>query len=362
MEGKRLDFPDIAKGLGIIFVLFSHSCGFPVFGNAIVAFYMPMYFFISGYVYKPGRSVSENIRRRLKQLLIPYVGFTFLLYAEHIVLAALKHELTRETILMPLLGALYSRAVLYADMTGENVEFFTISNNPMWFITAMAVASIIFYFLVEQFIRNRRFMIVTTVVLTAITAAFTYCPVLMPWSIDTAFACALFMLAGAWLGNREYFSDENKKKFPVIYVCLAAAVYGCLCEIAKPINLSLRDYGYDGILGTAWFLAAAFTGIIIFLWICRYLERFSWTKVLILVGKHTFTIMCLHILMIKYLNKIYYMFHFGFDFTRQSLWYWLYWIVIHVVIIAACIGFDKVKGWIKNKWRKMEDYKWKRYQ
>lgn len=357
MEGKRLDFPDIAKGLGIIFVLFSHSCGFPIFGNAIVAFYMPMYFFVSGYVYKPGRSVSENIRRRLRQLLIPYAGFTLLLYAEHIVVAAVKQELTAEALWKPLLGALYSRALLYADLRADNIEFFTISNNPMWFITAMAVASIIFYILAERFINSPKAAIVTTAVLAAITAVFTYCPVLMPWSLDTAFACALFMLAGAWLGSRNYFGDENKERFSFLFVCLAAVVYGIICEAAKPVNLSLRDYGYKGILGAVWFLAAAFAGIIIFLWLCRYMERFRWSKVFIIVGKHTFTIMCLHIVMIKYLNKIY--FRLGFDFTRQSVWYWLYWIVVHIVIITACIGFDKAVTWLKGRlggcrWRKFQ--------
>lgn len=347
MEGKRLDFPDIAKGLGIIFVLFSHSCGFPIFGNAVVAFYMPMYFFVSGYVYKPGRSVSENIRRRLRQLLIPYAGFTLLLYAEHIVVAAVKHELTAEALWKPLLGAIYSRALLYADLRVDNIEFFTISNNPMWFITAMAVASIIFYILAEQFISSPKAAIVTTAVLTAVTAVFTYCPVLMPWSLDTAFACALFMLAGAWLGSRNYFGDGNKERFPLLFVCLAAVVYGVICEAAEPINLSLRDYGYDGILGAVWFLAAAFAGIIIFLWLCRYLEHLRVSKLLIVVGKHTFTIMCLHIVMIKYLNKVY--FRMGFDFTRQSVRYWLYWIVVHVIIIAACIGFDKTVAWLKNR-------------
>lgn len=347
MEGKRLGFLDIAKGLGIIFVLFSHSCGFPIFGNAIVAFYMPMFFFISGYLYKTGRSVSENIRRRLKQLLIPYAGFTLLLYCEHIVVGLVKHELTAEGIWMPLVGALYSRAVLFADLSGKNIEFFIISNNPMWFITAMAVASIIFYILAEQFISSQKTMIATTIILSAVTAVFTYCPVLMPWSIDTGFACALFMLAGAWLGSINYYSDENKERFPLVFVCLAAVVYGVLCEVAKPINLSLRDYGYQGILGALWFLAAAFAGTIIFLWLCRYLERFQWSKVFIIVGKHTFTIMCLHIVMIKYLNKVYFI--LGFDFARQSVQYWLYWIVVHVIIIAGCIEFDRAVAWLRDR-------------
>lgn len=347
MEGKRLDFPDIAKGLGIIFVLFSHSCGFLLFGNAIVAFYMPMFFFLSGYVYKPGRSVSENIRRRLKQLLIPYAGFTLLLYAEHIAVAVVKHELTREAVVMPLLGALYSRAFLYADLSGKNIEFFLISNNPMWFITAMAAASVIFYILAERSISSRQVMIAAVAVLSAVTAVFTYCPILMPWSLDTASACALFMLAGAWLGSRNYFGDENKGRFPLVFVCLAALVYGVLCEAAKPINLSLRDYGYEGIVGAVWFLAAAFAGTIIFLWLCRYLEKFRFSKVFIAVGKHTFTIMCLHMVMIKYLNKIY--FWLGLDLSRGSVLYWLYWIAVHVIIIIACMGFDKAVLWLKNR-------------
>lgn len=348
MESKRLDFLDIAKGLGIIFVLYSHSCGFPVFGNAVVAFYMPLFFFISGYVYKPGRPFGANVKRKLKQLLIPYAGYTLILYAEHILLGLIQNELTKESVVMPLIGALYSRAALFADMSGENVEFFLISNGPLWFITAMAAASIVFYLLVEHFLKNKKNMIIITSVLVAITAVFTYCPVLLPWSLDTVSACALFMLAGAGLGKCNFYSEKNKKKYNIILVVSVMLLYCVIAEIANPINMSLRDFGYPGVIGAIWFMAAAFMGTLVFLWICRHIERFGFTKVFIIIGKHTYSIMALHILMFKYLTKVYYLFGMTFEFNRTSIWYWIYWAVVYVIVIVACIVWDYVLSGTKK--------------
>ncbi len=352
MEKKRLDFLDIAKGIGIIFVLYSHSSGFPIFGNAVVDFYMPLFFFVSGYVYKQGRTPAENIKRKMKQLIIPYVGYTLLLYAEHILTRAMKHELTKEAVFMPLLGAAYSRAALYADMSGENVEFMLLSNGPMWFITAMAVASVIFYLLVNRFLENNRNMVVISVILAAITAVFTYCPYLLPWSVDTAFACALFMLLGAKLGHTDYYGDENKNRYNVLFVLLAGLVYCVVTEFVNPINISIREYGYPGIVGAMWFLTVAATGIIIFLWICKHIEKFKWTRIFIMVGRHTFSIMALHIFLVKYLNKAYYLFKMNFQFDRSCIWYWVYWTVIYVVVIGLCMVFDAVIGRIKIKLKK----------
>lgn len=353
MEKKRLNFLDIAKGFGIILVLYSHSCGFPIFGYSVVAFYMPLFFFVSGYVYKEGRTPIENIKRKLKQLLIPYAGFTLLLYAENVILGYLKHELTKEMLIMPLLGAIYSRGALFADMTGDNVYFFTLSNGPMWFITAMAVASVIFYLLVDYFLENKKNMIAISAVLVAITIVFSYCPILLPWSIDTSFACALFMLSGAKLASINYYSDENKQRFPIWLVLLAMLVFCVVTQSARAINLSIRDYGYPGIIGSLWFLSAASAGVILFLWICKYIEKYKWTKVIIAVGKHTYSIMALHLFLVKYLNKAYFIFHMTFQFDRSCIWYWVYWSVLFVFVILICIIFDfvlnKVKGLFRHK-------------
>ena len=217
--------------------------------------------------------------------------------------------------------------------------------------TAMASGCVIFYLLVERFLKNKKDMIVITAVLTAITAIFTYCPYLLPWSLDTASAVALFMLMGAKLGQIQYFGDENKKQFNIIVVCLATLVYGLVTQVAEPINMSIREFGYDGILGAFWFLAAASAGVLIFLWLCRYIEKFRWTRIFILIGKHTYSIMALHILLFKYLTKVYYIFNMQFEFNRGCIWYWVYWTILFAVVIVICVAFDYVLDLLFKKRR-----------
>ena len=90
-QGKKVFFEEmnIAKGITAVLVVLGHAIRqtgqtnlvFDILYSVIYSFHMPLFFFISGYVYKTGRPAGENIKRKLKQLLIPYVGFTLLLYA-----------------------------------------------------------------------------------------------------------------------------------------------------------------------------------------------------------------------------------------------------------------------------------------
>lgn len=70
---------DAAKGLGIYAVVLIHSINFlgwenPVLSHLIVSFYMPVFFFISGYFgYSKKRSASEIITKRFKELVVPYL-------------------------------------------------------------------------------------------------------------------------------------------------------------------------------------------------------------------------------------------------------------------------------------------------
>ena len=77
---------DIAKGIGIILIVFGHirnSDSNPVLLNAIsfvYYFHVTLFFFISGYFSSPNRSFSEYVRKKVKQLLIPYLWANLILY------------------------------------------------------------------------------------------------------------------------------------------------------------------------------------------------------------------------------------------------------------------------------------------
>lgn len=74
---SRINYIDVAKGIGILLVVFQHCLGggtltdtMPATSKAIASFYMPLFFFISGYLYslKPAKDVFYS---KVKSLLIP---------------------------------------------------------------------------------------------------------------------------------------------------------------------------------------------------------------------------------------------------------------------------------------------------
>lgn len=92
MNTKRLDWIDIAKGIGIILVVLGHTLvpqvretGFAGFlWIFIYNFHMPLFFFLSGYLFEKGLSHYTNkgkfILGKLQYLMLPYLTFSTFAY------------------------------------------------------------------------------------------------------------------------------------------------------------------------------------------------------------------------------------------------------------------------------------------
>lgn len=76
MEGsKRKDYLDIAKGIGIILVVMAHAMTrLSYLWVVINSFHMPLFFIISGILYKTKTSWVSYIKRKIVSLYLPYVG------------------------------------------------------------------------------------------------------------------------------------------------------------------------------------------------------------------------------------------------------------------------------------------------
>ena len=68
---KHWKYLDVARGIGLLLVIISHSCGLSPY---LINYYIPLFFVVSGYLYKPGRSYGENVVHKAKRLLAPYFG------------------------------------------------------------------------------------------------------------------------------------------------------------------------------------------------------------------------------------------------------------------------------------------------
>ena len=75
---RQLDM-DIAKGIGIILVVWEHAEG--PFSHYISGFHMPFFFFISGMLYINGdRSIKDYTIRKCKSLLAPFWWWNLIFY------------------------------------------------------------------------------------------------------------------------------------------------------------------------------------------------------------------------------------------------------------------------------------------
>lgn len=57
---KRLQYLDLAKAVGMLCVLIGHSFISEKINTVIYAFHMPLFFFISGYLCKPQKSLRKE--------------------------------------------------------------------------------------------------------------------------------------------------------------------------------------------------------------------------------------------------------------------------------------------------------------
>ena len=76
---QRENWIDWAKAIGILLVVMGHS----VYASGdvtsfIFVVHMPLFFWVSGYLFKPERTWREVSTSNVKSLIVPYVGFNII--------------------------------------------------------------------------------------------------------------------------------------------------------------------------------------------------------------------------------------------------------------------------------------------
>ena len=72
---QRLNYIDDAKALAILLMIIGHSATYKPVDVLIYGFHIPLFFIVSGLFFNPNRSLSENISKGIKQLIVPYFCF-----------------------------------------------------------------------------------------------------------------------------------------------------------------------------------------------------------------------------------------------------------------------------------------------
>ncbi len=132
---------DISKGIGILFVEYSHIGGLPYIWWLISPVFVSLFFVISGYTYKNNVNTYKFITNKARKLLLPYLFYNILLLPLDLLFG--------QNIKYSIIGIIYSRYSIYTLDSNSNIILLS-DNSPTWFLTALFVSFILFIFIIKS--------------------------------------------------------------------------------------------------------------------------------------------------------------------------------------------------------------------
>ncbi len=161
---SRIEWVDVAKGLGIILVSFGHlrngdgqSVWLPALNpliSAIYLFHMPLFFFLAGITFSGRGSFAEFIKRKAKTLLVPYFVFSLYFLAKPIA-----------CLLVPTLAASFQTAHNY-EIASQLFDVLVMGNGH-WFLMALFFAELFMYWLARMLKDERNYLAVGILLILA---------------------------------------------------------------------------------------------------------------------------------------------------------------------------------------------------
>ncbi len=357
MEKKnRVDELDIIKGFGILIIAVYHLVYRPMdgipdkmimsLGWALIA----LYFMISGYVFKPGKTVIENYRRRLLGLILPVFLGELVMLGIGGIYCKFVHGYTARDILHDA-AVTFLRPEITMNISprwGEGgILFFNLS--PVWYIWALAWTLLLFYPLAKLVSgRSTKVWLAVVLGLMAVQIPLYLFVEPLPWCLGVIPVYTVFMLIGVKikeLGIIEWLRKISVPKTIIYTIVFFAAHFGLYL-------FGGNECYYVSVFGTRGWLDIplvvlqllvafpAFYGLARFMSMNRYLSRrMRW------FGQHSLTILIWHCFFgmlfedmlgtyDKLGNEYWYLEYAGLTVTPEIFWKSA---AVFVLAILSCI-------------------------
>ncbi|NEX02325.1 Fucose 4-O-acetylase [Pseudobutyrivibrio sp. NOR37] len=190
-DSDRKLFLDIAKGIGIIMVVWAHAFG--PFTNYISSFHMPFFFFISGMLYKGNKTVREYFLVKIKSLLLPFWIYNLLFYPVFFILFYWKKWEYKVCL----------KEILEIVTTVGKVPFL----GATWFLPALFWVSVLVHCLYRTFSKHKisDFLLLPISVIVVVLGF----QITFPYRISRTLICSGFYVMG-FIYNKYLMCNVNK--------------------------------------------------------------------------------------------------------------------------------------------------------
>lgn len=260
---KRLDYIDIAKGLGMLAIVWGHICCKGWSNELVYSFHIPLFFFLSGMMFNREKYPSfwQFFKKRAKRLLIPYAVYSVLTWGVWVAFNMVFHRPV-ESIWDPLLQTIIAKG------SGG----FLVHNVALWFIPCLLAVELIYYAL-------SRYKVGGVFLSFAIAAISMYLASIYgmeynhfwPWNLDSAFVALPFYALGHQLtinvGHSKLmaYSQANKGKVLILCSLLTVVLYYLAVKFGA-ISMGHSQFGNEYVFHVRAMIGCAST-LLFSLWL-----------------------------------------------------------------------------------------------
>jgi polysaccharide biosynthesis protein PslL len=270
----RFEWIDIAKGVGILGVVAGHIWGGPVH-DALFVFHMPLFFFLSGFLFYPRSDRFEFLTQKTVRLLIPYFFFLLFIFIPRFYHASLtiasNPDYFRDTLMTMLAGG--------SELKGTAGVF--------WFVTCLFCTQQIVNLLLTSPLRRAAAPCVAILLVFGYGNQILFPHWQLPWAANVVFMAAPIFYTGFLLRGH---IPGRWTTIAASAVMLTAFIFVML---GTPLAMDMKRAHYGIPLAS---LMAALACILVILQAGRWLAKFVFfRRSLGMIGRASMTILFLHL-------------------------------------------------------------------
>jgi acyltransferase len=292
MRAERVGWIDIARGIGIIFVIYAHVLGDQGIRYLFYAFHIPLFFFLSGLVYDNDKYVNffSFLKKSAIRLLVPYFIFAFIAYVLWLIGLKTANLFSPEIIKQFL-------SIFYGNSNNGLMVF----NDVLWFLPTLFATRIIFAVIARFFIKTRSliFVLLFFSVFGYLFSIFAS-NIKLPFGAETAISAVVFYGVG-FLWNRSEKAKSLLFKYKYFLFVLLLIIGTYLSTLDFNAYHHQIDMRLSHLNNYFFFYLAAFSGIFAWISFSIILARNS---LLEKIGRNSLILFAWHPIIFTYLAVI----------------------------------------------------------
>lgn len=307
---ERLNWVDFAKGIGILLVLLGHSYFIPrKILCYIYSFHMPLFIFLSGFLFKYESNLQVFLDKKIKKTIIPYILFFVLL----LISLEVKNFL------------IFNKNITAG--TALNILFlkpgFVYS---IWFLISLLFIEIAFDFILKVTGKEKKYIIIITSLIILFSCIyFTFINKVLFLQFQYIFSLLPFFSLGYLVKESEYTNFFAKNRFILFNVFLSICLFFIKITYFTDYT-SITSNAYGNIV---LFYLLAITSIFYIIGIC---QKLKYNKFINYIGKNSLVYFALQQSLVTIPLSIVFI-KFGIDINMMNL-------VTKLFLMTIDLGFN----------------------